>query len=1027
MRPLRQYTLRAMSADLLLAGVWLGVCVLVGTLVAYRALLHSSIADLLDFRDVPLLWLLKSRYREAFLLLLATHGLFVTLAFVNVLGRVGTSATADSANARFETLWAQPGRAIFLGSVLLHFGLSVWANRFAWETGSGTTGFATGQQPTGIADWAIGALTLLTGWLMSTSTAQRLAASAAMPDRTCAPEAIGEAGQGESDGAGIGVVSLASVYLLGLAGIVAYGLVDHLTFWDSARNGGFDFERFFADGEKQTANLVMISTTVLFASLAAVTGCLAFLAFGMLSRSRRVTGHAVPQQIRTCTVLITAGWTLIGGVPWETRLLTEIRAERGWILPAIVLSSLAGALLPLVSITVTALMDEALASRRDLQRQGSRGLRLSRILLFGSVLFAIYPILRPILPRRSAIWQPLLLVLSVGLIATSVAGVNFVDEWFEFEDWRGMLRQAQLPALLVYCSLLASFAFYVLLQQASEMLTTRASSWPSRWPLLARLNTVGRNAGTLLVAGAATCCLLLASFPFWGWRDLPENVFARLSEFHGRHRFERSTLQAIFDLDRDGYAAVLHGADADDCDPRIQAGGLPASETVALPLDHFTVCNADRAAEPPNVLVLYLEGVIPRALSCYGERRLPDHLVATPHIDSVAADGTLFTQARVYYPSTWDAWFAVNSGRFLHISEMNNSVSFGRRYSRYNNLYRALQLTGIDRWCHADSSCYAELFVPEAIAGEHPAWEAFRRESTTSLSTEEIEADVWSGDKRNERILRFLDDLQPGERFFLCEHMSDSHFPWRKTSRERARELGFEDGLGPYSSDAQLPWTGTFNRRYARYLETVTRVDWQIGQILQKLKERDLYDETLIVIMSDHGCQWWEHEHLYYVSHLYEQCLRVPLIIRAPEGCRGRRFDGPVLQTDILPTILELCGLKHDLARSGPPLPGLSLVPVLEGRADSRLREQLRRRDVPLMTHYDTIGLLADFRYKLIFDRVAGTWWLFDLQQDPREMHNLADADPALLRSLQERLRDYVTSHPEFLGELQRPAPGSEP
>ena len=86
-------------------------------------------------------------------------------------------------------------------------------------------------------------------------------------------------------------------------------------------------------------------------------------------------------------------------------------------------------------------------------------------------------------------------------------------------------------------------------------------------------------------------------------------------------------------------------------------------------------------------------------------------------------------------------------------------------------------------------------------------------------------------------------------------------------------------------------------------------------------------------------------------------------------------------------------------------------------------RQQQRRywkRTLLLKTHYDTLGVLVDFRHKLIVDRPTGGRWLFDLSQDPLEQRNLIDAEPERARRLEEALRREAREHMVFLGGLER-------
>jgi membrane-anchored protein YejM (alkaline phosphatase superfamily) len=348
---------------------------------------------------------------------------------------------------------------------------------------------------------------------------------------------------------------------------------------------------------------------------------------------------------------------------------------------------------------------------------------------------------------------------------------------------------------------------------------------------------------------------------------------------------------------------------------------------------------------------------------------------------------------------------------------MHAGSAFGDRYSRYNNLYKVLKLAGINRWCHADTAPYFDLFVPEELRHqETTAWKS-GKDYNSSVSSEEEDRGIWRGDKRAERIVEFLDNLKPGERFFFCEHMSDTHFPWERTPADRGAQLGFSQGLDIFEADAILPRGGKHDK-YSCYLQTITRMDAQIGTILNKLKEKKLYDNTLVVIVSDHGCQWFEHEHMYYVSHLYDQSLRVPMIIKVPGLPGGQVSHEPVLQIDVLPTLAELAGVRHANPTSDYPMTCQSLVPLLTGSRDVDTA-RYHNRDMLLCTHYDMLGVVSNFEHKIIFDRPTGTCLVFDLKNDPGETVNLADTRPDLRAMLLEKLRFLSKRHASFLGQIE--------
>ena len=199
-------------------------------------------------------------------------------------------------------------------------------------------------------------------------------------------------------------------------------------------------------------------------------------------------------------------------------------------------------------------------------------------------------------------------------------------------------------------------------------------------------------------------------------------------------------------------------------------------------------------------------------------------------------------------------------------------------------------------------------------------------------------------------------------------------------------------------------------------------MDGQIGGLMRRLKERRLYEQTCVIVVGDHGCQWNEHERGYYVSHLYDPSIRIPLIIKLPKG-KGRaglQTDAPVVPQDILLTLCEMAGLSHSSNKELGPLFGNSLLPILDGREKKEGASKRKSRDLLLITHYDKVGLLYGSRWKLIFDRPLGNYRLFDLQKDPDEMLNLADAEKdGMLKIMKERLREMAWRHRTFIGGIR--------
>ncbi len=950
-------------------------------LVVFRTVEASRIATLIDFDDIPILRSVSLRYTGfwyALVIAVAAH-LSALIAWLEERARDRTAVLAVT--------------ILFAITALV-------ANRPAVPSA-----VDAGAGGVGLLDWAALGLALAATWLQ---------AGAMLSVRPSAERS--EASTSDQPSM---FVRTGLAYVLVCGFVMAYSIRDHVSFWMPGFNGGHDYRRFFAAGEWWSANLVLYSTSALFATCAAVLGLSAFQALRFLGGTGSFRASRVRREdSRRQAALLGLVWPAAQTVPSELRLIPEIALDRSWMFPAA--SILAGVLI----LTLPILLCRQLVDR-DFEALGQAStemterssLRPEASGLWPLLLFPIYPLMRRfVLASRSRTAATALLVAaSATVLAWLTRLVVGMDAWYELPEWRGMYHSTLVPSLRVFVSFLWAWLAYVGVH--IWWLTPRQS--------VTEFTPRDRPASPLTleraVVGAVVLTVVLASWPFWGWGNVSVNVLARTHEFSTRHEFELRVLHALFDLDRDGYASVLHGPDPNGWDASVAGDGFRLPEQAAPP-DRFLVSQPDKARRMPSVVLLYLEGIAPAAISAYGQRSPVDlsgrPIPATPHIDAIAADGVRFTNARSHYPATWPGWLAINTGRSSYLGELSYS-SFLKQTSQHSNLYDVLRLAGVSRWCHPDMAPFFNLFVPESLRAT--AWKPTSEGYSTWVSSHEEALRIWRGDKRTQRMLEFIDDLSIGDRFFLSEHMNDTHVPWRRTPLGRARDLGFEQGLEVYESDAVLP-DGRRPDDYGRYFQVITRTDAQIGAIVDALKAKGLYDDTLFVLIGGHGYQWYEHEHEQHVTHLYDPALRIPLIIKAPGVRAGATVDAPVLQVDLLPTVMEVAGVSLDTASSPVPLTGVSLVPLLEGGPTDDQSAAFRDRDVMLATYFDNQGIISGFRHKLIFNKAAGTYLPFDLDADPAELHNLADDRPDLLASLMAKYRAYARSHEAYLsGNTRQP------
>jgi arylsulfatase A-like enzyme len=181
--------------------------------------------------------------------------------------------------------------------------------------------------------------------------------------------------------------------------------------------------------------------------------------------------------------------------------------------------------------------------------------------------------------------------------------------------------------------------------------------------------------------------------------------------------------------------------------------------------------------------------------------------------------------------------------------------------------------------------------------------------------------------------------------------------------------------------DAHAPYNlaGTEGSQFARYVREVALVDAQLKRYLELLDSSPFKDRVITIVTADHGEAFGEHNNKHHTSTVYDEVLRVPLMVRTP-GAPARRIAEPVSLMDLGPTILDLFGL---------PTPGHfmgeSLVPFLEGRSRQFTR--------PIVVDSGRRIQAMFFRdgKKIILDTRTGVTQLYDLVADPREKKNLVE------------------------------------
>jgi arylsulfatase A-like enzyme/Flp pilus assembly protein TadD len=382
-----------------------------------------------------------------------------------------------------------------------------------------------------------------------------------------------------------------------------------------------------------------------------------------------------------------------------------------------------------------------------------------------------------------------------------------------------------------------------------------------------------------------------------------------------------------------------------------------------------------------NLLLITLDTLRADHVGAYGSRA-----VATPSLDRLAREGVQFQEAHASTPLTLPSHTTLLTGLYPSAHGVHDNGGFFVRSSQ-TLLAEMLKQHGYRTVAAVGS------FVLHSRWGIAQGFDLYRDDFEQPSETARYIDPLWlqkRGDQVLNQALAAL-DADRREPFFLWVHFYDCHYPYQAPEP-------YASQYGPNSYAAEVAFTDTL-----------------VGELLEQLRRRGLEGRTVVVAAADHGEGLSDHVESTHAVMIYQEVMRVPLLVRLPDGrFRGRKVDDLVRLGDVLPTILDLLGLP---APAG--IHGRSLVPLMRGEKLSSLpvyMESLYGR-----YHYgwsELIGLRTA-RYKLI--RTAKPE-LYDLEQDPAEKENLYNARPQLAHELEADL-DRVRQRIGAGQEAASPAP----
>ena len=406
----------------------------------------------------------------------------------------------------------------------------------------------------------------------------------------------------------------------------------------------------------------------------------------------------------------------------------------------------------------------------------------------------------------------------------------------------------------------------------------------------------------------------------------------------------------------------------------------------------------------------------------------------TPNIDRFLKDGVCFKNAYAQSPWTIPSFISLFTGlyEFNHQVDIRHPLDLDKTLLT-ENLSKKFITFAFHGGCALD-----------ARWGYHRGFDSYRLLPTTGPLFPE------GGKALFNRTISFLKQSQFPRVFFFL-HTYQVHSPYTPP-----RDFLYRLNPRPKNLELTAISHGNLAEKYLPvepemrhsllelYRAEVLAFDSYFGQFIRDLKKMNLYDRSFIILMSDHGEEFFEHKGWEHCHSLYDELIRVPLVLKFPRNrFRNREIDEPVGVIDIMPTLLDYYRIPSD----GIDTDGISLLPWVT--ENSGTKREYVMSSVSVSRYILALPSKLAFRfgdYKLIYNfpfsdedlkffkyppppnpRIE----LFNLSQDPFEIRNLAGLEekkvkrflPLILdikKRIQETIRERSKSPLKLDKEVQK-------
>jgi arylsulfatase A-like enzyme/Tfp pilus assembly protein PilF len=387
----------------------------------------------------------------------------------------------------------------------------------------------------------------------------------------------------------------------------------------------------------------------------------------------------------------------------------------------------------------------------------------------------------------------------------------------------------------------------------------------------------------------------------------------------------------------------------------------------ALLAGFFAVGYAALAATPssPNLVFITIDTLRADHLGCYGDKQ-----IHTPNIDALAADGTRFERAYTAVPVTLPSHTVIFTGTYPMLSGVHDFAA-NRLSPNQPTLASVLKHNG-----YATAAVIGSAVLDSRFGLNHGFDFYYDHFDFNRLQESNLDEMERPGNVVADLTLDWLSKNYQ-KKFFLWMHLYDPHYPYRPPP--------------PYSEQYK-------DRLYDG---EIAFADAQVGRLIEFLKNKDLYRNTVIVLGGDHGEGLGEHGEKTHGFFIYNATLHVPLMIHLPGGVHARTVANLVNLADLMPTVLAALNIQIP-----EQVQGQNLLSIMSPKKEDNARSVYAETFLPrLHFNWSELRGVETDKYHFID---APKPELYDLSKDPGETHNLFADKKAVTEEMRTRLTSLI-------------------